>query len=182
MGNGNDDAKTILENAVKGGDPGPAAQKAGLPEPDAITRKLLEGPIDTVIDLYDGNPEGKERWDELVGRIGGQEKVAETAQELREIASLLDEGEGIFDSIPPSEQNDAVVAMVTKWREILASPMKSQETLAELYAHPQREPMWSYFTGRASPAVNEAIAKLWQSCHGEKPVGRKRPKSDGQTY
>lgn len=145
----------------------------------------IKGGGDEIIDVWTGDPEGAAIEADVVKHFGGEEGFATASAELREAVSVMDpEGKigAVLEKMTRTEEAQAVKEIVQEWREVLASPEKAQAALQAIYAHPEREPGLSYFRGRASEAVNEAVSKLWQSTHGEPVTGRPKSKGDGWTY
>lgn len=131
---------------------------------------------DEVIDIPN-----RESFDALVEMTGGKEMLKQSGQDLREVVALagdidLDEE---LAGLTDEEANAKIASEIKGYREVLANPMKAQALLAEIYAHPMREPGRSYFMGKGSPALNDAIAKLWQAASGTLVTGRARAKGDG---
>jgi len=130
---------------------------------------------DEIIDVPD-----RENFDALVAATGGPEKLKENAQALREAIALTGTPyEELAEGLTAEEEHTEIVSTLADWREILANPMKAQATLQKIYDHPMLEPGRSYFLGKGSPELNEAVAKLWQAASGTLPTGRERSKGDG---
>jgi hypothetical protein len=146
----------------------------------------IKAEVDTVIDVYEPDDhEGRALEADIVKHFGGEQGFATASAELREAVSVMDpEGKvgAAIEKMTRVEEAQAVKEIVQEWRDILGSAEKSQAVLSALYEHPGREPGKSYFAGRASEAVNEAVAKLWQSTHGEPVTGRPKSRGDGFTY
>lgn len=184
MGN---DAKSFLDltlDDLKTGmptEPPPGAAEKATATPDAkviFENDLGVGAGDDVIDVPD-----RESFDELVAATGGPEMLKQNAEALREAVALTgSQYDELVEGLSPEEEKAEIVSTIKEWNEILGNPMKAQALLQKIYAHPMQEPGKSYFTGRGSPALNDAIAKLWQATTGEPIVGRKKSRGDGQTY
>jgi len=158
----------------------PAAKATATPDAQIIFENTLGvGAGDTIIDIP-ARPE----FDALTAMLGGKEAIPQAAQDLREVVALA----GIADidealaGLTPEEANAQIMHEIKEYRAALANPMKAQALLAEIYDHPMQEPGKSYFTGKGSPALNEAIAKLWQAASGTLVTGRSKSKGDGFTY
>jgi len=136
---------------------------------------------DTIIDVPN-----RAELDHLTGLLGGAEALPAATAAFKEAMGILgvgpDDYDELVENMTPEEENAEIADTIKEWNEILADPVKAQMRIDSLWRHPDREPMKSYILGRAPQAVNDAIAKLHQAAAGEKPVGRPRPKTDGQIY
>jgi hypothetical protein len=150
---------------------------SGTPDADVIFEREAIGANDDV-DVIDipARPE----FDALVAATGGPEKLKENAEALREVVALSGMSyDELAEGLTAEEEKSQIVSSLAEWREILGNPMRAQAMLQKIYSHPMQEPWKSYFTGRGSPALNDAIAKLWQATTGEPITGRPRSKGDG---
>jgi hypothetical protein len=171
-----DDLKTGMPTEPAPGAATPAAKGTATPDAKVVFENALGvGAGDDVIDIP-----ARPAFDALVAATGGPEKLKENAQALREAIALTGTPyEELAEGLSPEEEHTEIVSTLAEWREILANPMKAQAMLQKIYAHPMQEPGLSYFRGRGSPELNEAIAKLWQATQGEAPTGRRKSKGDG---
>ena len=152
---------------------------------DALSKMLgilnVEKDGDDVIDIPN-RPE----MDALTKMVGGAEAMPAATQAFREAMSLVGVGPDnigdLVEGMTPEEENSEIADTIREWNEILGNPMKAQAMLQKIYAHPMQEPGRSYFLGKGSPELNDAIAKLWQATQGEAPTGRPRSRGDGRVY
>jgi len=164
--------------------PGKTPTESANPQPDPTggPEKLVfqnlngAGANDTIIDIPN-----RVEFDQLTEMLGGKDSVPAAAQDLREVVALaaIEDLDEELAGLTSEEANRKIVEEIKNYRSALANPEQAQALLAEIYAHPMREPGKSYFTGKGSPALNDAIAKLWQATTGEPVVGRARSKGDG---
>jgi len=183
-------------------DRGPAAKPAGKPDATAellalnqtpegrakvaamfgIVNEEVTGP--EIIDVADKSPEEKALWNEVVEAVGGQEQVPIAAQDLREALALYPEDREVIEGgggLTPEENADATLTVISGYREALSNPAKARAILNDLWAHPHSPVMKDYIHGR-DPNITQAITRLMQTAHGEKPTGRPRPKGDGEIF
>jgi hypothetical protein len=165
--------------------PAPTPLEAELKlKPEEIFKKygIKETP-DTVIDVFEpDDAEGRAIEADLVKHFGGPEGDAIATRDLQEAVSIFapeGEFEKAVEKMTRTEEAQAIKDAVAEWRGVLSDKAKAQVTLQALYDNPDKEPGRSYFRGNASPAVNEAFAKLWQAAHGEPITGIQRPRGDG---
>lgn len=138
---------------------------------------------DEIIDVFEpGDTEGRQLHDDAVAHFGGPEGFTAASADFTEAIELLDperEFGKAVEKMTRSEESEAVKQIVAEWRAILGNPEKAQALLSQIYSNPTEEPGRSYFAGRASDAVNNAVARLWQAAHGEPVTGRPRSQGDG---
>ncbi len=159
--------------------PTPEGRKA-IAKKFGITLADESLPVDDVIDIPN-----REEVDSLTKMLGGPEAMPDATEAFRQAMGLvgvgLDNYDELVEGMTPEEEHAEIVETVKEWNEVLANPMKSQALLQKIYAHPMQEPGRSYFMGKGSPALNEAIARLWATTTGEKYV-RPKSKGDGHSY
>lgn len=182
------DLKTAADFKDDGVAAPPLSEKASA-TPDAKEKIEFEnalgvGATTEVIDIYDGDPEGKALWNEMVEAVGGPEQVPIAAQDLREALSLFPEDREIIEGgggLTREENTDATLQVIAGYREALSNPSKAAAILNDLWANPHSPVMRAYLHGR-DPNLTNAITKLMQAAHNEKPVGLSKPKGDGFVY
>lgn len=146
-----------------------------------IRNEEVVGP--EIIDVTDG-PEVKAGLEALTRDFGGEAGFREARADLSEAVELFDperEMEKAVAGMSVADESAAIREAVASYREVLASPERAQAALQAIYAHPMREPGLSYFSGRGSAALNDAIARLWAATTGEEVV-RPKPRGDGYSY
>ncbi len=144
-------------------------------------KELGVGANDEVIDI----PQRAEV-DALTAMLGGPKAMPAASEAFQEAMALMGVGlhniDELTEGLTPEQENAEIAEAVQEWNEVLGNPMKAQALLQKIYAHPMQEPGRSYFMGKGSPALNDAIAKLWQAVSGEPITGRDKKKIDGRTY
>lgn len=136
------------------------------------------GASDDVIDIPD-----RAAWDSLVEMVGGEGAVPAASEDLKQIIALagIADVDGELEGLTLDEQNEMIAKEIREYREILGNPSRAQALLAKIYGSPMQEPGKSYFTGKGSPELTDAIARLWAATTGEKYV-RPKSKGDGHVY
>jgi hypothetical protein len=152
--------------------------------PDADIVHPGDAAVGAEVDVID--IPNREEMDHLTKLVGGANAFPAAAQAFKEVMALVGVGPDnyaeLVDGMTFEEEHQNIVEAIAEWRETLADPNQARARLNALWSHPDKEPMKSYILGRSSPAVNEAITKLMQAAHGEKPVGRQKSRGDGHVY